>query len=229
MALFDLFKQYPVRVRSLTRQGDFCQLRLSYPEELVWEAGAYARFVLPDAKPSRETERALTLATTPEEGEILLIFKDGPYASPYKKALGKIQEGQVLTLRYLYVNTKIQDPEKSQVFFVSDLGIAALRPLLLSLLKEGGSKIAIYHLHRDCLVFDDELSALSHQAQFTYQTLEGEEEAQTALEEAVSHFGDQAVYYLLGVPSHVRSWAKHLKGQGISRKNIKREPFTGLN
>lgn len=228
MALFDLFKQYPVRVRSLTRQGDFCQLRLSYPEELVWEAGAYARFVLPDAKPSRETERALTLATTPEEGEILLVFKDGPDASPYKKALGKIQEGQVLTLRYLYVNIKIQDPEKSQVFFVSDLGIAALRPLLLSLLKEDSTNIAVYHLHRDCLVFDDELSVLSQQPQLSYQKLETEEEAQSALEEIFLHYGEQAVYYLMGMPSHVRSWAKYLKNQGISRKNIKREAFTGL-
>ena len=228
MSLFDVFKQYPLTVTSLTRQGDFCQLGLSYPEGLIWEAGAYARFTLPEEKSSRATERVLTLASTPNEGEISLIFKADSNASPYKKALGESKVGQELTMRYVYVHTKLQELEKPQIFFVSDVGIATLRPLVLTLLKQGKANIEIYHLHQGCLLFDDELTALSQQSNLSYQKFEAEQEVQTALEEAFCRHGEQAVYYLIGVPSHVRSWAKYLKNQGLPRKNIKREAFTGL-
>lgn len=229
MSLFTLLKSHHLSVKSIESDGDFYLLSLEKPEDLSWLPASYARFILPDSKPGRETERALTLASHPDEEGATLVFRAGEKASAYKQALANLRVGQVVTMRYLYSQLKLSSLDGPHLFFASDVGIAAVRPLVLELLKQEVAPLVVYHLSRGCDVFDGELSQLAQASwQMTYQRVLEVVEAEEALEKLVTTHGNQASYYLVGLPAHVGTWTKYLRSQGIPNKQIKKEAFTGL-
>ena len=52
---------------------DLYVVRLEKPDNMTWEPGSYVKITLPEVKDSKQNNRWLTIASTPEEKEIMIL------------------------------------------------------------------------------------------------------------------------------------------------------------
>ena len=201
--------------------GDLFLIHLTKPEHLLWESGSYAKFVLPDNKESRW----LTIASTPVENEILLLTHNS--GSTYKKALTSLHKGAKIQTSWLTSTLKVNEDASPLVCFASDVGIAAIRPIITE--WAGKRELILSHLDKGGLAFDSELVELAaNQELLTYQTSASLYQSKEQLAQAIDHYSTHATYLLAGQPDDVEAMKAFLSSKGIDSSRILVEVFRGL-
>ena len=211
-----------VSVKSIENlNGDLFLIHLTKPEHLVWESGSYAKFTLPDSKESRW----LTIASRPDENELLLLTHNS--GSAFKKALTSLHKGEKIQMSWLSSTLKVKEDASPLVCFSSDVGIAAIRPII----KEwaGKRELILSHLDKGGLAFDSELVELAaNQELLTYQTSASLYQSKEQLAQAIDHYSTHATYLLAGQPDDVEAMKAFLSVKGIDSSQILVELFRGL-
>ena len=116
--------------------GDLYLIHITKPSHQIWKAGAYAKFTLPDTSSTaskyeakgEQTSRWLTIASTPDEDEILILTHNS--GSNFKNTLTHLPAGSEIEMSWLDSSLTVKDTNKALVCFASDVGISALRPLI---------------------------------------------------------------------------------------------------
>lgn len=205
--------------------GDIYLIYLTKPDNVTWKAGSFAKFELPDVKESGQKSRWLTISSTPSDNEILILTHNS--GSIYKKTLTSLPVGSKVEMSWRDSHFTVPDDNEPIVCFASDVGVAAMRPVL----REWGGKrpIILNHLDKGVKVFDKEMTELSKQKDtFTYETSNSLSQSQENLKKAVDEYGNKATYILSGQPDDVKAMKQFLIGKGISIKQIKVDSFKGL-
>ena len=219
-AYLDRSKTVSVKfIENLT--DDLFLIHLTKPEHLLWEPGSYAKFVLPDSKESRW----LTIASTPVENEILLLTHNS--GSTYKKALTSLHKGEKIQMSWLSSTLKVKEDASPLVCFASDVGIAAIRPIITE--WAGKREIVLSYLDKGVMAFDGALAELAaNQELLTYQTSAGFSQSKEQLAQAIDHYSTHATYLLAGQPDDVEAMKAFLSVKGIDSSQILVELFRGL-
>lgn len=229
MGLLSMFKTYSLNVTSIEKlDHDFYAVKFSKPQNLSWEAGAYARFLLPESDVPDQKERWLTIASLPDENCITVITWAGENSNVYKKQLVSMKMGTQVDMKGLssFKDTKIDS--SPLVCFASNVGIATIRPVVMEL-KNTTVPLHIFFLNDGCHVFEreiEQLAAKNPQIQF-----EQVENMHNLLERANSlsqDYNNTAYYCLAGGTESVQSIERQLLVNGISAKQIKKEIFRGI-
>ena len=211
-----------VSVKSIENlNGDLFLIHLTKPEYLVWEPGSYAKFVLPDNKESRW----LTIASRPTENELLLLTHNS--GSTYKKALTSLHKGAKIQTSWLTSTLKVNEDASPLVCFASDVGIAAIRPIITE--WAGKREIVLSHLDKGVMAFDGELAELAANHELlTYQTSASFSQSKEQLAQAIDYYGPKANYILAGQPDDVEAMKAFHSSKGIDSSRIQVEMFRGL-
>lgn len=219
-AYLDRSKTVSVKfIENLT--DDLFLIHLTKPEHLLWEPGSYAKFVLPDSKESRW----LTIASTPVENEILLLTHNS--GSTYKKALTSLHKGAKIQTSWLTSTLKVNEDASPLVCFASDVGIAAIRPIITE--WAGKRELILSHLDKGVMAFDSELVELAaNQELLTYETSAGFSQSKEQLAQAIDYYGPKANYLLAGQSDDVEAMKAFLSSKGIDSSRIQVEMFRGL-
>ena len=213
--------------------GDLYLIHITKPSQQTWKAGAYAKFTLPDTSSAtrkneakgEQTSRWLTIASTPDEDEILILTHNS--GSNFKNTLTYLPAGSEIEMSWLDSSLTVKDTNQPLVFFASDVGISALRPLI----KEWSGKcpIILNHFDKGVTIFDNEMKELAQKTpNFTYKTSDELSQSQEFLKRAIDEYGNQASYLITGQPDDVNEMKKFLKENGIDSKNIQVSSFRGL-
>lgn len=205
--------------------ADLYVVRLEKPDNMTWKSGSYVKITLPKVKDSKQNNRWLTIASSPEEKEIMILTHNS--GSIYKKNLTSLQVGAKVEVSWVGDNLEIADNQEPIICFASDVGIAAMRPIV----KEWNSKrtIILNHLDKGVNIFNNELIELSNKGKdFTYETSASIEKSQEKLKKAVGMYGNNAIYLLSGQPDDVKTMEKFLEKNGINKEKIKIDSFRGL-
>ena len=201
--------------------GDLFLIHLTKPEHLVWESGSYAKFTLTDNKESRW----LTIASRPTENEILLLTHNS--GSTYKKALTALHKGVKIQMSWLSSTLKVKEEASPLVCFASDVGIAAIRPIITE--WAGKRELILSHLDKGVMAFDSELVELAaNQELLTYETSAGFSQSKEQLAQAIDYYGPKANYLLAGQSDDVEAMKAFLSSKGIDSSRIQVEMFRGL-
>ena len=202
--------------------GDLFLIHLTKPEHLVWESGSYAKFTLTDNKESRW----LTIASRPTENEILLLTHNS--GSTYKKALTALHKGVKIQMSWLSSTLKVKEEASPLVCFASDVGIAAIRPIITE--WAGKRELILSHLDKGVMAFDSELVELAaNQELLTYETSVGFSQSKEQLAQAIDYYGPKANYLLAGQSDDVEAMKAFLSSKGIDSSRIQVEVFRGLS
>ena len=222
---------------------DLYLIRLTKPDNVTWESGSYAQFTLHDVKENaqettdvissasmsndnnKQNSGWLTIASNPNENEIFILTHNS--GSFYKKTLTNLQAGSKLEMSWLYSNLSVSDGKEPLFIFASDVGIAAIRPII----KEWAGKrdIIISHLDKGVLIFNKEIANLSkNETNLTYETTSSFSQSQDSLKNAAEKYGNKATYLLSGQPDDVEMMKRFLEEKGIDSKKIKVDAFKGL-
>lgn len=204
---------------------DIHLIHLTKPKNMTWKAGSYAKIALPNVKESGQKNRWLTIASNPDENEILILTHNS--GSLYKKTLTSLSAGSKVEMSWLYSNLSVKDGEEPLVCFASDVGIAATRPIIKK--WAGKRSIVLSHLDKGVLVFDKELSQIAQK----YSNLDDSKSANLSqskkrLKHAAEQYGNKAIYLLAGHPGDTEAMKKFLEDKGIDSKQIKLDSFRGL-
>ncbi len=213
--------------------GDLYLIHLTKPTNMTWKAGAYAKFTLPDTSSTtnkneakgEQTSRWLTIASTPDEDEILILTHNS--GSNFKNTFTHLPTGSEIEMSWLDSSLTVKDTNQPLVCFASDVGISALRPLI----KEwaGQCPIILNHFDKGVTIFDNEMKELAQKtSNFTYKTSDELSQSQAFLKHAIDEYGNQASYLITGQPDDVNEMKKFLKENGIDSKNIQVSSFRGL-
>ena len=129
---------------------DIHLIHLTKPKNMTWKAGSYAKIALPNVKESGQKNRWLTIASNPDENEILILTHNS--GSLYKKTLTNLPAGSKVEMSWIDSHLSVTDGEEPLVCFASDVGIAATRPIIKK--WAGKRSIVLSHLDKGVLVFD---------------------------------------------------------------------------
>ncbi len=116
--------------------GDLYLIHITKPSHQIWKAGAYAKFTLPDTSSTaskyeakgEQTSRWLTIASTPDEDEILILTHNS--GSYFKETLTHLPADSEIEMSWLNSSLTVKDTNQPLVCFASDVGISTLRPLI---------------------------------------------------------------------------------------------------
>lgn len=204
---------------------DIHLIHLTKPKNMTWKAGSYAKIALPNVKESGQKNRWLTIASNPDENEILILTHNS--GSLYKKTLTSLSAGSKVEMSWLYSNLSVKDGEEPLVCFASDVGIAATRPIIKK--WAGKRSIVLIHLDKGVLVFDKELSQIAQKySNLDYSKSANLSQSKKRLKHAAEQYGNKAIYLLAGHPGDTEAMKKFLEDKGIDSKQIKLDSFRGL-
>lgn len=203
---------------------DIHLIHLTKPKNMTWKAGSYAKIALPNVKESGQKNRWLTIASNPDENEILILTHNS--GSLYKKTLTSLSAGSKVEMSWLYSNLSVKDGEEPLVCFASDVGIAATRPIIKK--WAGKRSIVLSHLDKGVLVFDKELSQIAQKYNLDYSKSANLSQSKKRLKHAAEQYGNKAIYLLAGHPGDTEAMKKFLEDKGIDSKQIKLDSFRGL-
>ena len=204
---------------------DIHLIHLTKPKNMTWKAGSYAKIALPNVKESGQKNRWLTIATNPDENEILILTHNS--GSLYKKTLTSLSAGSKVEMSWLYSKLSVKDGEEPLVCFASDVGIAATRPIIKK--WAGKRSIVLSHLDKGVLVFDKELSQIAQKySNLDYSKSANLSQSKKRLKHAAEQYGNKAIYLLAGHPGDTEAMKKFLEDKGIDSKQIKLDSFRGL-
>ena len=218
-----LDRSFDLSVKSIENLiDDLFLIHLTKPGNLVWDPGSYAKFTLPDSKASRW----LTIASRPDENELLLLTHTS--GSAFKKALTSLHKGEKIQMSWLYSTLKVKEDASPLVCFSSDVGIAAIRPIITE--WAGKREIVLSYLDKGVMAFDGALAELAaNQELLTYQTSAGFSQSKEQLAQAIDHYSTHATYLLAGQPDDVEAMKAFLSSKGIDSSRIQVEVFRGLS
>ncbi len=117
---------------------DVYEMRFTKPEGFVFKAGQFILFDVPlvDAPTDLQT-RALSIASTPDERELLFVVKLVPGGRLSRWIAEVLREGTSVTFKGPFGNFILKSaPEQSLLFIATGAGIAPFRPMILSALQE---------------------------------------------------------------------------------------------
>lgn len=204
---------------------DIHLIHLTKPKNMTWKAGSYAKIALPNVKESGQKNRWLTIASNPDENEILILTHNS--GSLYKKTLTSLSAGSKVEMSWLYSNLSVKDGEEPLVCFASDVGIAATRPIIKK--WAGKRSIVLSHLDKGVLVFDKELSQIAQKySNLDYSKSANLSQSKKRLKHAAEQYGNKAIYLLASHPGDTEAMKKFLEDKGIDSKQIKLDSFRGL-
>ena len=107
-AIAYLGRSQPLSIKSIENpSGDLYLIHITKPSHQIWKAGAYAKFTLPDASSTAKnmklreskTSRWLTIASTPDEDEILILTHNS--GSNFKNTLTHLPSGSEIEMSWL--------------------------------------------------------------------------------------------------------------------------------
>ena len=130
-------------------------------------------------------------------------------------------------MSWLSSTLKVKEDASALVCFASDVGIAAIRPIITE--WAGKRELILSHLDKGVMAFDSELVELAaNQELLTYETSAGFSQSKEQLAQAIDHYSTHATYLLAGQPDDVEAMKAFLSVKGIDSSQILVELFRGL-
>lgn len=208
--------------------GDYYTVKLKVAKGLVWEAGEHAIFKLPDREVEGKKWRAFSIASTSEEGFMLIGTRTGKVMSSFKKAMLTMKEGDKVAIRGPFGWFKLQDETSPLVMFAGGVGITPIRGLLMAVKNKVNRPIALVYASSDYYLFGEELEELSAQNEhLKIFKAKNAQEATMLIETLANQYGGAAYYYNSGTPKALKSIKQQLKKLGIRRNRIIDDLFLG--
>ncbi|MDF2547835.1 MAG: oxidoreductase [Anaerosolibacter sp.] len=197
-----------------------------------WKPGQHGIFTFDNLKLSGKKWRAFSVASTQDEGHVMISMHIPAKPSSYKEAFQNLKPGDTITMKGPFGPFYVEDISKPVICIAGGIGITPVRSILTSITqnKEAGPKSMhlLYTSSNGEYFYKDEIDRMMNGRDDLYvQYISGREELNQALSTYMIQYGNDAYYYISGSEGMVKSIKEVLMKQGISKKNIKNDPFLG--
>ncbi|MGM0838371.1 MAG: FAD-dependent oxidoreductase [Bacillota bacterium] len=197
-------------------------------KDLTWHAGQHGLFTISHKKIKNAT-RPLTVASTSDEDVVKITTGIGVKPSEFKKALLELEEGMKISMNGPVGSFYLKD-DTPKLFIAGGIGITPFRAMFKQMeAKANGAPKQVKLLYLDSgksYLYKDEFDQ-SPSMDVTY--LASRDELYLEMDKFITSNNNNASYFIAGSKSMVDSITSHLKSKGISKRNIKKDAFMGIN
>ncbi|WP_033165621.1 FAD-dependent oxidoreductase [Clostridium sp. KNHs205] len=197
---------------------------LDKPEDFTWLEGAHTHIGMlgfdEGETPNKAWVRHMSIITLPEDNKIGFTTRVYPPFSEFKDKLSGLQAGDEVVLFKIGSRMYLRREEKTVVLVSMGVGIATMRPLIKSFIKDQTGIRELISLNIDSsgdFIYKAELDQL-HNPKLKKYFAENRNEFYEILN-VISENKD-AYYYLVGSDNFLRDIIKYLKNKNIPEKSI---------
>lgn len=219
-----------VKVISHEKVGDYYHIiKLTKPEGYTFEAGQFAKFTLNEPVEGDKNFRMFSIASTPEEGFILIATKALPdKVSPYKQALFALKEGDSLDIGKPLGHFTARDADSPMVLYASGIGVTPIRSLVKHLADKSHQDMEIVYASYDNYIFEEEFEEMAKDhPNIKFQRTIEIPETMNALHHEAEVYGNKAYYYISGAPFVVNAVREAYTKDGITEDHFIDDVFVG--
>lgn len=193
-----------------------------------WTPGEHGIFTLPEKQIKGRSWRAFSVASTRQEGVLIIGTRTGDAMSGFKKELISLKPGDRVNVRGPFGWFKVKDDTSPIVMAAGGVGITPVRALTQQLRQDTARPIELVYEAKEYHLFGDELQAIAAaNPVMNIRFTKTREESQTALLDLILQHKNEARYYISGPPGYIRSNKKWMKEKGVQGKRIVTDPFFG--
>ena len=207
---------------------------LEKPEDFTWVEGSHTHIGMvgydEGEKPNKAWVRHMSIMTLPEENKIGFTTRIlSPY-SEFKEKLSKLHIGDEIILFKIGSRMNLRRENRPIVLISMGVGIATMRPLIHSYIKEQTGIPNIININVDSsneFIYKAELDNLTNMHYQNYWLGSRKEFYETL--DTVSEQSD-AIYYIVGSDGFIKDVIKLLKNKMVSENSIlidKKEEILG--
>lgn len=224
-----LFKKSILKVDSVENNyGDYYTLKMIPEKDLTWDPGEHGIFKLVNKKPKGRKWRVFSVASTPEEGVVIVGTRTGNEISSYKKALISMKKGDKISVRGPFGWFKIQDSTSPIVMVAGGVGITPIRAIVKQLQQDKNRPIELIYASSEYHLFGDEIQELmANNNKMEIHKTFSSEDTRVILSKVIEKYENKAFYFVSGSPSFISSIKKQIKTKGVKGKRIISDLFIG--
>ena len=197
---------------------------LEKPEDFIWEEGAHTHIGLvgfdEGEKPNKEWVRHMSIMTTTDENRIGFTTRFIAPFSEFKEKLSALKVGDELVLFKVGSKMYLRRENRPLVLLSMGVGVATMRPLIHSFIKDSSNISSIIHVNVDSskeYIYYSQLEGLTSTSYKNYWT-----GSRSEFYEEVNELSklENALYYVVGSHYFLLDVIKFLKSKGIENKDI---------
>jgi ferredoxin-NADP reductase len=214
-----------------TEAGDIVTFIFEGEDKLWWEAGRHGIISVKTAS-GKTKGKPFSVASTPEEGKVIISTRVPENPSEYKKALNNLQVGDSVTMSGPIGPFHYDDRIKPALLIAGGVGITPIRSIIFSTaLNKKDSQATMQLLYIDSkneFLYEEDFNSIAGSDDFLkVGYLTDREQLTMEIEAYIREFGNHSYYFVTGSSKMVKSIKRLLKSKGVVRKNIKSDIFFG--
>lgn len=229
---FSIFKKNELAFLKKYKESDDVYTFLFEKEkDLTWNAGQHGLFTITHKKIKNAT-RPFTVASSPTEDVVQLTTAISDNPSDFKKALLELETGMKINMSGPVGSFYLKDNNPS-LLIAGGIGVTPFRAIVKQLETEGdGGEKQVKLLYLDSnksYIYKEELDEISKNTTLDVNYLESRDQLYEEINKFITTYKNDSNYFVAGSKSMVSSITNHLKSHNISKRNIKKDAFMGIN
>ncbi len=210
--------------------GDVYTFLFEKNDELTWHAGQYGLFTVMHKKIKYAT-KPFSIASSPAEGVVRITTGTGQQPSEFKQALLELEQGMKIRMSDSVGSFYLKGGGPA-LLIAGGIGITPFRAMVKQLETEGGGtgkQVKLLYLDsRRNYLFQPELDEAVSRGVIDAAYLATRDELYEEIERFANVRQENGDYYIAGSKSMVDSMVDHLGGKGVSKRNVHKDTFTGI-
>jgi ferredoxin-NADP reductase len=228
--ILPIFKKHEIAFKEKYREvGNIYTFIFGMDQGVRWEPGQHGVFTIKHTKIKKPT-RAFSIASTPSEGQIKISMKIPENPSEFKKALLELQPGMKVAMRGP-IGSMYTEEQKPLLFIAGGIGITPYRALVKNLQRNtsGYTKEVklLYMDSKEQFIYTEEFNKAGKTSPIETNYLVNREKLYGKIDSFIAKHSNEAEYFVAGPKSMTKAIEKALKDKGVTKKNIKKDPFIG--
>ncbi len=200
-------------------------------KDLTWKAGQHGLFTITHKK-LKDSIRPFSVASAPTENvvKITTSIKDTP--SEFKKAMLELEKGMKIKMSGPVGTFYLKDNSPA-LLIAGGIGITPFRSIVKQIEAErNGAEKQINLLYMDSkqsYLYQDELDGIANNTSIRITYLESRNDLHQEIDKFTTLYKTNGKYFIAGSKSMVESISTYLKNNNVSKRNIKKDAFLGIN
>ncbi|WP_082232823.1 FAD-dependent oxidoreductase [Halobacillus massiliensis] len=199
--------------------------------DLSWKAGQHGLFTITHKK-LKDSIRPFTVASSPTEGVVKITTKvSDEQPSEFKKALLELEEGMTITMSGPVGSFYIKKNSPT-LLMAGGIGITPFRAMVKQLVYEwhtDNQPVEILYLDsQNTHLFKEEFDHIGREIPIVIHYLDSRNDLYQKVDQFIATHKNNAQYFISGSKSMVESISTHLKKKDVSKQNINKDTFTGI-
>lgn len=221
-------KKIEAEIISIVNESDdYFSIKLKPLEEFTWLPGQFVIVRMPNSEINGKDKRTISIASTPEEGYILLGTRTGQEISNFKKELLSFKKGEKVEIQGPMGNFTKRDEKLPMILIAGGIGITPIRGLLKSLENDENVEMDLIYSSKHHIYLDLFEKLEEKNKKFNFYKAMSREEAGNKINELVAEKGNNAYYYISGTTKMAKSVQEYLLNNGIEKEHVICDMMTG--